>query len=392
MANRYFVNGGADNTWGTTGNWSTTSGGAGGSAVPLATDDVFFDLSSPNCTVNTSARVALTLNFTGYTNTITMTNNITVSGSVTLVAAMTISGAGTLLVNATSTLTSNGKVWPNAFTFGTGTGTYTVTLSGNWVNSGLVTVNGTNGTITLSPTAAETFTCSNGLTHAMTTGSFTGTAEVIVTGGTVTGATSTGSIQTPLTFAGDVTISSSQSFKYGLRKLKRTSGTITATGSTLVIAVSGVTLDTAGITWHNVTIVGSSLTVTLASDLTVTGTLTIGVGSFTIIMNGAFTIVASGPVVVSHTTGTCTGTATLKLTGTQTLTSSHTTGRFANPITIDASGRTVTFAAEFRCNFNAIKCVAGTVVTGAGTWTAFGGTDNFARGVMVGQQIARAIG
>ena len=389
VANRYFVNGGVDNNWGTTGNWSTTSGGAGGSAVPLATDDVFFDASSPNCTVNTSARVALTLQFTGYTNTITMTNNITVSGSVTLVAAMTISGAGTLSVNATSTLTSNGKTWPNAFTFGTGT--YTVTLSGNWVNSGLVTVNGTNNTITLTPTAAETFTCSNGLTFSMTTGSFTGTAEVIVTGGTVTGGVSSGSIQTPLTFAGDVTISSSQTFRYGAKTLKRTSGTITATGSTLFISVSGVTLDTAGMSWNNVQLVGSAFTFTLASDLTVTGTLTIGIGTNSMIINGA-AIIASGPVAVTHNSGTCSGTATLKLTETQTLTSSHTTGRFANPITIDASGKTVTFTNAFRCDLNALKCVAGTVVTGAGTWTAFGGTDNFARGVMVGQQIARAIG
>lgn len=70
MAARFFVNGGVDNNWGSTSNWSTTSGGAGGSSVPTTADDVTFDASSPNCTVNASNRVCKTINFTNYTNTI----------------------------------------------------------------------------------------------------------------------------------------------------------------------------------------------------------------------------------------------------------------------------------------------------------------------------------
>jgi hypothetical protein len=110
MADRYFVNGGVDNNWGSTSNWSATSGGAGGSSIPTAGDAVFFDTNSPNCTVNASNRVALSLNFTGYSNTITMTFAITVSGNVTLSANMGISGTGALTINGSSTLTSNGRL------------------------------------------------------------------------------------------------------------------------------------------------------------------------------------------------------------------------------------------------------------------------------------------
>lgn len=41
MADRYWV--GVDNDWFTDSNWSTTSGGAGNGAVPIASDEVYFD-------------------------------------------------------------------------------------------------------------------------------------------------------------------------------------------------------------------------------------------------------------------------------------------------------------------------------------------------------------
>src|ERR1051326_2705128 len=138
---RYFVNGGVDNNWSTIGNWSLTSGGAGGQTVPTSSDDVHFDSKSPNCTVNTSARVCKTLDFTGYTNTIPMSNGITVSGSVTLVSAMTISGSSGLTVNATGTLTSNTKTWPNDLTLSGTSKTYT--LGDSWTISGTLTLSGT---------------------------------------------------------------------------------------------------------------------------------------------------------------------------------------------------------------------------------------------------------
>src|SRR3989344_1900035 len=143
MAARYFINGGVNSNWSTSGNWSATDGGAASGVKPASTDDVFFTANSPNCTADT-AGVGLTLNFTGYASTITMTAGLTISGSVTLVAAMTIAGTSGLIVNGTSTLTSNTKVWPNALAL---QGTSTHTLADNWNVDGLLSVGG--GTITM---------------------------------------------------------------------------------------------------------------------------------------------------------------------------------------------------------------------------------------------------
>src|SRR4051794_11955215 len=69
MANRFWVGGTAswDGTAGT--KWSTTSGGAGGSAVPTAADDVFFsNLSTGTCTLSGS-QVCRSLDFNGFTGT-----------------------------------------------------------------------------------------------------------------------------------------------------------------------------------------------------------------------------------------------------------------------------------------------------------------------------------
>lgn len=109
MANRFWVGGTA--TWDATAGskWSLTSGGAGGVAVPTASDDVFFDaLSTGTCTISTT-RVAKTLNCTGFTGTLgNSTNSFTVSGNVTLGAGMTYS-AGQLRINATATVITAGK-------------------------------------------------------------------------------------------------------------------------------------------------------------------------------------------------------------------------------------------------------------------------------------------
>lgn len=111
MALRYWVGGTAnwDATAGT--KWSLTSGGAGGQAVPTASDDVFFNASSGSGTVTiTSNVVAKTINCAGFTGTIAGNTStiVTVSGNVTLSssaqgpwpAPITIAAASTLLCNS----------------------------------------------------------------------------------------------------------------------------------------------------------------------------------------------------------------------------------------------------------------------------------------------------
>lgn len=83
MASRYWVGGTA--TWDATAGtkWATTSGGAGGAAVPTAADDVFFDANSGAVTITTfgtTTDVCRSLNCTGFTGTLTIasTTKITI--------------------------------------------------------------------------------------------------------------------------------------------------------------------------------------------------------------------------------------------------------------------------------------------------------------------------
>lgn len=144
MANRYWVGGTAswDGTAGT--KWATTSGGAGGSAVPTASDDVFFDAASGAVTVTQSgARVCLSLNMTGFTGTFAGSGGLTVGGSVTL--AGTYTSAGVITFNGSGNLTSNGKTIAGGITIN-GAG-ITVTMQdaaiGNSTNSTLTLTQGT---------------------------------------------------------------------------------------------------------------------------------------------------------------------------------------------------------------------------------------------------------
>jgi len=173
MAANIFQSGGVNNNWNTTGNWSL-------GAVPTASDGniATFNASSPNCTVNIAA-VCNNIDFTGYTNTITMTNGITVSGNITLGSSMLISGAGGLTSNGSGTWISNNKTWPNSMTV---SATATITISSFMFTIG--------GTLTLS--AATTFagaygfntTTGTSASHIILTSSSAGTYAILTLTGT----------------------------------------------------------------------------------------------------------------------------------------------------------------------------------------------------------------
>jgi hypothetical protein len=318
VADRYFVNGGVDNNWGTTGNWSTTSGGAGGSSVPTAADAVFFDANSPNCTVNASNRVALSLDFTGYTNTITMTFNITVSGSVTLASGMTISGSGALIVNATSTLTSNGKTWPCPLNLQS---SVTYTLGDDWTVSGLVTLGSGSAAVTLN---SNILTCSGGVTIGSSSGSISGTTKLKITGGTFTATGHTnGSIGNNIDFDGSFTFASGTLLRIGgSATVTHVSGTITFAGTHTLTLAGSCTFDTDPIEWKDLTF-ATALTLTLTSSLLCSGTLLLTGGSVTQTINGgsvctsgSFSYNPSGSLVIAGTGEICmTGTGTISQAG-----------------------------------------------------------------------------
>lgn len=140
--------GAVNNNWSNAGNWAADGTGSG---VPTqASDAVFSSTSAVNCTVDVvGGAVCRNLNFnggTGYVGTITMTNNIIVGStavanhSVTLSAGMGIAGIASIStrVNGTTSLRSNGRIWPNAFGINNSgsVGTSNVTLLDNWTISG----------------------------------------------------------------------------------------------------------------------------------------------------------------------------------------------------------------------------------------------------------------
>ena len=249
----YFRNTGSN--WGTAGDWSATpfSSGYTAGTVPTAANDVIFEPASANCIVNASARVCKSINFTGYTNVLTMTFSITVSGNLTFIATQSsrIAGAGVLTVNAASTITSNGGTWPNGLTF---TGIITVTLADN------LTVTGTTTTQTNTVTFnSNTFNIQGNLTANAATA---GTTAFIINGSGTTIWSGANRIGNNLTInkTGNVTITGTVYFGNS-KTLTYTAvtGTFTTTGSILRIpstnapvgAPINLDLNAAGTGWND---------------------------------------------------------------------------------------------------------------------------------------------
>lgn len=189
MANRFWVGGTA--TWNATAatKWATTSGGAGGAAIPTAADDVFFDvLSTGTCTLSASS-VCRSIVCTGFTGTIShpaatiFTIGDGTAGAFTLAAGMTytLGNANTSALAFISTTTGNnitfagktcgnvefngaGGVWTLQDTVTTGTGATithtagTLDTNGKTLNIGKFNSNNSNTrTLTL---GASAITCS----------------------------------------------------------------------------------------------------------------------------------------------------------------------------------------------------------------------------------------
>lgn len=119
---RYWISVAASN-WNNTANWSTTSGGAGGSSVPGSSDLVIFDGAggrNGNCTVDIVPTVAR-ITVSGYTGTIDLNgNNLTVSGTTNnTFSSGTITNSSA--ISATFAITTSGIATFSGTTFGVST-------------------------------------------------------------------------------------------------------------------------------------------------------------------------------------------------------------------------------------------------------------------------------
>lgn len=181
MANRYWV-GGTANWDGTAGSkWSTTSGGAGGEAVPTAADSVFLDAASGTVTVTitTVNAVCRSFNATGFTGTLTTSSASLIvgdgtAGTFTLGSGMTFGAGFSLSFISTvtgNTITSNGKSISGDTTFNGVGGVWTLqdalSITGNLsLSSGTFNANNFNVT-------AREFNSTGTATRVLTMGSGT---------------------------------------------------------------------------------------------------------------------------------------------------------------------------------------------------------------------------
>jgi hypothetical protein len=262
MAAFFWIHAGANNNWATNGNWSATSGGGSNAAQPSVTSDVTFDGAGANgndaSTVSATQSV-LSLTFTaGYTNTVTVNAVLTIAGNFTDRTNHSWAGSSAMTISASSTITSNGKTWPNGVTF---SGANTKTISGDWTISGLLTIS-----------AATTITSANkiivnGINHSA--GATIGTCTIRLTGGTWTGSAGSATISNPMELAGNVTFAANIGMAGG--SLTYVSGTITTASNTMLLA-GNITFNTAGVLFNNVTFNGTS-TLTNNSLCTINGLL-----------------------------------------------------------------------------------------------------------------------
>lgn len=139
--------------WSNTATWSSTSGGGGGSSVPLCHDTVILDASSAAGTYTADMpRMGASVTCTGFTRTLSCTSTSnTIYGDWTLGSGMTLTSTQALVLAGRSsyTLTSAGKSFGSNVNFNSPGGTYTLqdalTLVGSsntlQVNYGTFTAN-----------------------------------------------------------------------------------------------------------------------------------------------------------------------------------------------------------------------------------------------------------
>ena len=303
MAARYLISGGNGN-WTSTTNWSATSGGASGASAPVAADDVTFDSNSGSqgITLDTSGRSCKSLTVTsGYTGTMTMTNVLNVAGSVTLGANMTIAGSGSMTISATSTMTSNGKTWPNSL-FLTTNVTYTV--ADNWTVLGSLTVGSTSNTTNIN---TSTIYCAGSLTFNANSGTVAGNGNIVMNGTGTYSYSSVGSVSVNVEINTTGTITLGANIRRSGGILKFTAGTVIGSSTVLTLTnLSTVTVNMAGIQFASVSIT--------AGNQTFNGTYGFTTGSWSQLVAGLTHIFTSGNTYTITGAFTVTATSASKCT------------------------------------------------------------------------------
>ena len=292
---------GVNNNYNNALNWSL-------GAVPTASDGnvATFDnnvLSGP-CTINVASQ-ANNVDFSTYNKTLTCTSTLSISGNVTLGINMTFSGTGAWTVNANSTLTSNGKTFPNQLNFNGLLLGFTWTFADSWIVSNLVTTQGSTGGLNYilnSASGTQTLTCNNFTFNGGSTASTTitsGNLPIILKSGTTT--MSNGSVQVNISVDAGANTVTFTAFRFtAATTFTWISGTIA--GAVIFTYSADVTLDwRTNVGYLPMTIAMSGThNVFLLSNVYLAGAMTSGAGSPTT-FSGAFTFYLSGNLAQATT-------------------------------------------------------------------------------------------
>ncbi len=272
---------------------------------------------STNMAMTTTNRACLTLNMTGYTATFNFnTFSLTIGGNTTLCAGCTLSGsAGTLIVNISANLTSNGKALPAGVALTLNGAGKTFTLIDDWTVGGLCTYGGAGQTDTIN--GAFTLNCNGGLAIATTTGTLSGTASIKLGGtGTLSTAISSGSMRNNLEIASGTITMSGTPLNYRDGVFKCSGGTIVP-GTTVLTLTAAATINGAcnlysiSVTGGSQAFTGSGWTTTIFSSL-VAGLAHTLTDSSTYTVTDQFLLVGTA---ASHASLTAPTSANLAFTG-----------------------------------------------------------------------------
>jgi len=273
-----------DSSWDDAGNWDN--------GIPTAADDAKFDATSPNCNIDVNA-VCLTLDSTGYTNTLTQdtTRTLIVSGAIVW-AAGTFTGGDSgitltaLTVSGTATFDQgSGSVITTGTITMTAAGATIIQTSGTWTSTGEVFI--TNGTYTHS---SGTF-----FMDAQSTRNFRADSVEFfnLTLTKTTGSTSSLNVNGSFTVAGELIASNSDNSNF----------TITASAARIITAKLGFSMDNTG--GGTLTFGSSNVTLDMAGTVAQTLTQTAGTFSANLEISNIAGIVSPATGVNLTVGGTC---------------------------------------------------------------------------------------
>lgn len=337
------------------GNFNTTGAWTDG-ILPIAGDSVIATATSGPLTISAATVSIVSANFTNYTSTLTIDNVFNITTTVVFVAGMTIAGTtGTLTITPTTgaSLTSGGKTLTcNLTTAGT---SQTYTLVDNWTVDGTVTLQGTTTQII---NGNSLFCNSNLIVNGVAQ---SGSTTIILSGTGSWSSAFTGRVlQNNLTIntSGTITFDSAQVLNYNTGTLTYIAGDVITTDSTLTIAASTtLNLGLMPTALNNLTISATS-TITLSSTLSVNGTFTI---SASCTWNGSILYIGGNLTLTTPTSATTSGTTLFILNGTGTWSANTTTSVIRNNLTINTNG-IITFGAIVVFSTQTLTYISGKVI------------------------------